>query len=170
MASPNPAFPSRNRNSFISPTPSLPPQNQYPSPNSIHQQPPIPSRASISQPPLSRPPVVLSTTTIPTANNNNIPRDDYFELEPEQSNSDSYFELEPEAPSSSGSPELEAFLNTSVGYWLVKIGLTQYAETMLENGYDDAGVVKAMTESDFEDIGITNAIHRGTLLSKLHLL
>lgn len=54
--------------------------------------------------------------------------------------------------------------------WLRTIGLTQYGESFLENGYDELEICKQIGEIDLDAIGVDNPSHRGKLLKSVRTL
>lgn len=54
--------------------------------------------------------------------------------------------------------------------WLRALGLGQYAESFLDNGYDDLEICKQVGDPDLDAIGVQNAQHRSKLLKSVRLL
>jgi poly(A) RNA polymerase GLD2 len=54
--------------------------------------------------------------------------------------------------------------------WLKALGLTQYAESFLDNGYDDLEICKQVGDPDLDAIGVQNPNHRLKLLKSVRLL
>ncbi|EDW24777.1 GL24335 [Drosophila persimilis] len=54
--------------------------------------------------------------------------------------------------------------------WLRTIGLAQYGESFLENGYDELEICKQIGEIDLDAIGVDNLSHRGKLLKSVRML
>ncbi|KAH8312685.1 hypothetical protein KR044_012168 [Drosophila immigrans] len=54
--------------------------------------------------------------------------------------------------------------------WLRTIGLTQYGESFLDNGYDELEICKQIGEIDLDAIGVDNPSHRGKLLKSVRTL
>lgn len=60
--------------------------------------------------------------------------------------------------------------NNIVCEWLRAIGLQQYAESFMENGYDELEICKQIGEIDLDAIGVDNAQHRSKLLKSVRTL
>lgn len=54
--------------------------------------------------------------------------------------------------------------------WLKALGLSQYAESFLDNGYDDLEICKQIGDPDLDAIGVRSAIHRVKLLKSIRHL
>ncbi|XP_055585413.1 SAM and SH3 domain-containing protein 3-like [Uranotaenia lowii] len=54
--------------------------------------------------------------------------------------------------------------------WLRALGLGQYAESFLDNGYDDLEICKQVGDPDLDAIGVENPQHRSKLLKSVRLL
>lgn len=54
--------------------------------------------------------------------------------------------------------------------WLRALGLSQYAESFLDNGYDDLEICKQVGDPDLDAIGVQNPQHRQKLLKSIRLL
>ncbi|XP_058467368.1 sterile alpha motif domain-containing protein 5 isoform X2 [Malaya genurostris] len=54
--------------------------------------------------------------------------------------------------------------------WLRALGLGQYAESFLDNGYDDLEICKQVGDPDLDAIGVQNPQHRSKLLKSVRLL
>lgn len=54
--------------------------------------------------------------------------------------------------------------------WLKALGLSQYAESFLDNGYDDLEICKQVGDPDLDAIGVQNPSHRLKLLKSIRLL
>lgn len=54
--------------------------------------------------------------------------------------------------------------------WLRALGLSQYAESFLDNGYDDLEICKQVGDPDLDAIGVTNQLHRNKLLKSVRKL
>ncbi|XP_055384780.1 uncharacterized protein LOC129614276 isoform X2 [Condylostylus longicornis] len=54
--------------------------------------------------------------------------------------------------------------------WLRALGLGQYAESFLDNGYDDLEICKQVGDPDLDAIGVVNPQHRHTLLKSIRQL
>uniref|UniRef100_A0A1Y9HAZ0 Sterile alpha motif domain-containing protein 5 n=1 Tax=Anopheles farauti TaxID=69004 RepID=A0A1Y9HAZ0_9DIPT len=54
--------------------------------------------------------------------------------------------------------------------WLRALGLGQYAESFLDNGYDDLEICKQVGDPDLDAIGVQNPAHRSKLLKSVRLL
>ncbi|XP_059219437.1 uncharacterized protein LOC106091387 isoform X2 [Stomoxys calcitrans] len=60
--------------------------------------------------------------------------------------------------------------NNIVCEWLRALGLQQYAESFLENGYDELEICKQIGEIDLDAIGVDSAQHRSKLLKSVRTL
>ncbi|XP_037943562.1 sterile alpha motif domain-containing protein 5-like [Teleopsis dalmanni] len=60
--------------------------------------------------------------------------------------------------------------NNIVCEWLRAIGLSQYAESFMENGYDELEICKQIGEIDLDAIGVDTAQHRSKLLKSVRTL
>ncbi|KJE92791.1 hypothetical protein CAOG_03690 [Capsaspora owczarzaki ATCC 30864] len=173
----SPAVQASNRRSVV-----FPPSQPTPPPPAPSSHGTFGNPAS-TPPPLARPPpptipsqVAVASpvaTTLPPKRNP-VPepvKDEYFELDPEAEAAnlldftslnqkpavrDEYFELEPDDGA-----------NSAVSAWLTGLGLQKHLKSMIQNGYDDMAVVREMTDSDFEEIGITNPRERATMMDSL---
>lgn len=54
--------------------------------------------------------------------------------------------------------------------WLRALNLGQYAESFLDNGYDDLEICKQVGEPDLDAIGVENPQHRHKLLKSVRQL
>lgn len=54
--------------------------------------------------------------------------------------------------------------------WLRALGLSQYAESFLDNGYDDLEICKQVGDPDLDAIGVTTPQHRHKLLKSVRQL
>ncbi|XP_011194625.3 uncharacterized protein LOC105219960 isoform X2 [Zeugodacus cucurbitae] len=54
--------------------------------------------------------------------------------------------------------------------WLRALGLSQYAESFLDNGYDDLEICKQVGDPDLDAIGVENPVHRHKLLKSIRQL
>ncbi|KAH8420729.1 hypothetical protein KR222_003233 [Zaprionus bogoriensis] len=54
--------------------------------------------------------------------------------------------------------------------WLRTVGLPQYGDSFLENGYDELEICKQIGEIDLDAIGVDNPSHRGKLLKSVRTL
>lgn len=54
--------------------------------------------------------------------------------------------------------------------WLKALGLSQYAESFLDNGYDDLEICKQVGDPDLDAIGVENPHHRLKLLKSIRHL
>lgn len=54
--------------------------------------------------------------------------------------------------------------------WLKALGLSQYAASFLDNGYDDLEICKQVGDPDLDAIGVQNPAHRHKLLKSIRLL
>lgn len=54
--------------------------------------------------------------------------------------------------------------------WLRALGLSQYAESFLDNGYDDLEICKQVGDPDLDAIGVVSAPHRHKLLKSVRQL
>ncbi|XP_017862522.1 PREDICTED: sterile alpha motif domain-containing protein 5 isoform X4 [Drosophila arizonae] len=54
--------------------------------------------------------------------------------------------------------------------WLRALGLAQYAESFLDNGYDDLEICKQVGDPDLDAIGVDNPAHRHKLLKSVRSL
>ncbi|KAH8335633.1 hypothetical protein KR074_007404 [Drosophila pseudoananassae] len=60
--------------------------------------------------------------------------------------------------------------NNIVCEWLRTIGMGQYGESFLENGYDELEICKQIGEIDLDAIGVETPSHRGKLLKNVRML
>ncbi|XP_067629955.1 uncharacterized protein [Eurosta solidaginis] len=60
--------------------------------------------------------------------------------------------------------------NNIVCEWLRAIGMQQYAESFMENGYDELEICKQIGEIDLDAIGVDNTQHRNKLLKSVRAL
>lgn len=54
--------------------------------------------------------------------------------------------------------------------WLKGLGLSQYAASFLDNGYDDLEICKQVGDPDLDAIGVHNPSHRHKLLKSIRML
>lgn len=54
--------------------------------------------------------------------------------------------------------------------WLKSLHLGQYAESFIDNGYDDLEICKQIGDPDLDAIGVLNANHRSRLLGSIKTL
>lgn len=54
--------------------------------------------------------------------------------------------------------------------WLRALGLSQYAESFLDNGYDDLEICKQVGDPDLDAIGVVSPQHRHKLLKSVRHL
>ena len=54
--------------------------------------------------------------------------------------------------------------------WLRALGLSQYAESFLDNGYDDLEICKQVGDPDLDAIGVVSPHHRHKLLKSIRQL
>lgn len=54
--------------------------------------------------------------------------------------------------------------------WLRSLHLGQYAESFIDNGYDDLEICKQVGEPDLDAIGVLNPTHRQRLLASVRTL
>lgn len=54
--------------------------------------------------------------------------------------------------------------------WLRSLHLAQYAESFIDNGYDDLEICKQVGEPDLDAIGVLNPTHRTRLLASVRTL
>uniref|UniRef100_A0A8D9EQ95 Sterile alpha motif domain-containing protein 5 n=1 Tax=Cacopsylla melanoneura TaxID=428564 RepID=A0A8D9EQ95_9HEMI len=54
--------------------------------------------------------------------------------------------------------------------WLKSLHLGQYAESFIDNGYDDLEICKQIGDPDLDAIGVLNANHRNRLLASIKTL
>lgn len=57
-----------------------------------------------------------------------------------------------------------------VAEWLRSLHLGQYAESFIDNGYDDLEICKQVGDPDLDAIGVFNPVHRGRLLQSVRTL
>lgn len=57
-----------------------------------------------------------------------------------------------------------------VADWLRTLGLPQYAESFVDNGYDDLEICKQIGEPDLDAIGVTDPKHRNRVLQAVRVL
>lgn len=60
--------------------------------------------------------------------------------------------------------------NNIVAEWLRSLRLEQYAESFIDNGYDDLEICKQVGDPDLDAIGVFNASHRSRLLQSVKTL
>ncbi|XP_044726527.1 uncharacterized protein LOC123290416 isoform X2 [Chrysoperla carnea] len=60
--------------------------------------------------------------------------------------------------------------NNIVAEWLRSLHLGQYAESFIDNGYDDLEICKQVGDPDLDAIGVFNPIHRSRLLQSVRTL
>ncbi|KAK4881249.1 hypothetical protein RN001_004568 [Aquatica leii] len=54
--------------------------------------------------------------------------------------------------------------------WLLSLHLPQYADSFIDNGYDDLEICKQVGEPDLDAIGVFNPVHRNILLQSVRNL
>ncbi len=57
-----------------------------------------------------------------------------------------------------------------VGEWLRSLGLIQYTQAFLDNGYDDLEVCKQIGDEDLDAIGVEEPSHRRNILGAVKIL
>lgn len=57
-----------------------------------------------------------------------------------------------------------------VAEWLRSLHLGQYAESFIDNGYDDLEICKQVGDPDLDAIGVFNPVHRSRLLQSVRTL
>lgn len=57
-----------------------------------------------------------------------------------------------------------------VAEWLHSLHLGQYAESFIDNGYDDLEICKQVGDPDLDAIGVFNPVHRARLLQSVKTL
>lgn len=57
-----------------------------------------------------------------------------------------------------------------VAEWLKSLHLGQYAESFIDNGYDDLEICKQVGDPDLDAIGVFNPVHRSRLLQSVRTL
>uniref|UniRef100_UPI00398F2327 phosphatidylinositol 3,4,5-trisphosphate 5-phosphatase 2A isoform X1 n=1 Tax=Pristiophorus japonicus TaxID=55135 RepID=UPI00398F2327 len=60
--------------------------------------------------------------------------------------------------------------DSSVGNWLRRLGLEQYEEGLVHNGWDDLEFLSDITKDDLEEAGVTDSVHKNILLESLQQL
>lgn len=60
--------------------------------------------------------------------------------------------------------------NNIVQEWLRSLHLEQYAESFIDNGYDDLEICKQVGDPDLDAIGVFNPVHRSRLLQSVKTL
>lgn len=60
--------------------------------------------------------------------------------------------------------------NNIVSEWLRSLHLGQYAESFIDNGYDDLEICKQVGDPDLDAIGVFNPVHRNRLLQSVRTL
>lgn len=60
--------------------------------------------------------------------------------------------------------------NNIVQEWLRSLHLEQYAESFIDNGYDDLEICKQVGDPDLDAIGVFNQVHRSRLLQSVKTL
>lgn len=75
-----------------------------------------------------------------------------------------------EAGNSSASSSSKMASSNIVCEWLRALGLAQYAQSFLDNGYDDLEICKQVGDPDLDAIGVENPQHRLKLLKSIRLL
>uniref|UniRef100_A0A1Y1LAL0 Sterile alpha motif domain-containing protein 5 n=1 Tax=Photinus pyralis TaxID=7054 RepID=A0A1Y1LAL0_PHOPY len=60
--------------------------------------------------------------------------------------------------------------NNIVSEWLLSLHLGQYAESFIDNGYDDLEICKQVGDPDLDAIGVLNPVHRSRLLESVRTL
>lgn len=64
----------------------------------------------------------------------------------------------------------EMAVSNIVCEWLRALGLAQYAESFIDNGYDDLEICKQVGDPDLDAIGVENPQHRAKLLKSIRHL
>ena len=72
-------------------------------------------------------------------------------------------------PSNGNSAPLVAG-NNIVCEWLKALGVAQYGQSFLDNGYDDLEICKQIGDPDLDAIGVVDAQHRQKLLTSIRHL
>ncbi len=54
--------------------------------------------------------------------------------------------------------------------WLRSLGMVQYTQSFIDNGYDDLEVCKQIGDADLDAIGVTKESHRKTILEAVNVL
>lgn len=65
---------------------------------------------------------------------------------------------------------LVAMASNIVAEWLRSLHLGQYAESFIDNGYDDLEICKQVGDPDLDAIGVFNPAHRSRLLQSVRTL
>lgn len=60
--------------------------------------------------------------------------------------------------------------NSIVCEWLKALGVAQYGQSFLDNGYDDLEICKQIGDPDLDAIGVVDAQHRQKLLKSIRHL
>lgn len=60
--------------------------------------------------------------------------------------------------------------NNIVSEWLISLHLGQYAESFIDNGYDDLEICKQVGDPDLDAIGVLNPVHRNRVLESVRTL
>ena len=60
--------------------------------------------------------------------------------------------------------------NTSVDDWLRSLGLLNYVQAFIDNGYDDLDICKQIGDEDLDAIGVINAKERKDILASVQSL
>lgn len=63
-----------------------------------------------------------------------------------------------------------AMASNIVAEWLRSLHLGQYAESFIDNGYDDLEICKQVGDPDLDAIGVLNPVHRARLLQSVRTL
>lgn len=63
-----------------------------------------------------------------------------------------------------------AMASNIVAEWLRSLHLGQYAESFIDNGYDDLEICKQVGDPDLDAIGVFNPVHRNRLLQSVRTL
>ena len=60
--------------------------------------------------------------------------------------------------------------NTSVDEWLRSLGLLNYVQAFIDNGYDDLDICKQIGDEDLDAIGVINAKDRKDIIASVQSL
>ena len=60
--------------------------------------------------------------------------------------------------------------NTTVDEWLRSLGLLNYVQAFIDNGYDDLDICKQIGDEDLDAIGVINAKDRKDILASVQSL
>lgn len=74
------------------------------------------------------------------------------------------------ASGSSGGGVAAVNSNSIVCEWLKALGVAQYGQSFLDNGYDDLEICKQIGDPDLDAIGVVDAQHRQKLLKSIRHL